>query len=215
MSGCKFHMREGGLLDRVRVVRADSQAGVEFAVEVQLDGRSHLVQRLAVRAQEKRDRVAALFKPQPLGRADVEGNVLRGVALVAPVLQRRLSGAVNRCVRVERVCIERLPEHQQRLAMRARSRTGLSQLHVGRQRHVAGNFLPDEMECVDVDPEICAGRAKGIDARCGIESRGTRRHDAADVGLALEDAERSGGRLRECEACSDKPNRQRACCRSS
>ena len=208
-------MREGGLLDRVRVMRANSEAGVEIAVEVQLDGRAHLVQRLAVRAQEKRDGVAAFFKAQALGRADVESDVLRGVALVAPVLQRRFAVSVNCRVRIERVRIERLPEHEQRLAMRARSRTGLSQLHVGRQRHVAGNFLPDEMECVDVDPEICAGRAKGIDARCGIESRGTRRHDAADVGLALEDAERSGGRLRECEACSDKPNRQRACCRSS
>ncbi len=149
-------MREGGLLHRIRVVCADSEAGVEIPVEVQLDRRSDLVQRLAVRAQEQRDRVAALFKPQPLRRADVEGNVLRRVSLVPPVLQCRLAVAVDRRIGIHRIRIERLPEHQQRLAMRARSWASVSQLHVGGQRHVARNLLPHKVERVDVDPKVRA-----------------------------------------------------------
>ena len=149
-------MCEGGLFHRVFVVRADPEASVEIAMEVQLDRRSHLVQRLAVRAQEKRDGVAALFQPHPLRCADVEGDVLRGVALVAPVLQRCFTGPMNRCVGVHSIGVERLPEHQQRLAMRARSWAGVGQLHIGGKRNVARDLLPHEVESIHVDPQICS-----------------------------------------------------------
>ncbi len=106
MSGLQLHMGEGRLFHCILVVRADSEAGVERAVEVQLDGRSHLVQRLAIHAEKKRDGVAAFFKAQPLRSADVEGDVLRGVALVATVLERRFIRTVNRYVGVHGIGVE-------------------------------------------------------------------------------------------------------------
>ena len=80
--------------------------------------------------------------------------------------------------------------------MRARSWAGVGQIHVGGERHVAGDFLPDKMECVDVDPQIRAGGANGVNAGCGVEGCGSRRHNTAHVGLALKNAEPIAGCLR-------------------
>ncbi len=53
--------------------------------------------------------------------------------------------------------------------MRACSWAGVGQLYVGGQRYVTGDLLPHKVECVDIDPEIRAGRSDGVDARCGVE----------------------------------------------
>ncbi len=194
----ELHIRELHDVGRVHVVRGQADAGIEFAVEMQRDARAHAVQRLAMEARQQRDRVAALLQPHRLRRAEIDLDVLRIGALLAPVLQRRRAVAMRRDIDVDAVRIERLAEHQKRLAMRDRvmaigdRRPG----HVGLQRHVAADLLPEKMEVVLAVPEVRAGGSQRIDAARRIEPAGARRVHAPDIGLRVEQPERLRARRR-------------------
>ena len=154
------------------------------------------MQWLAVHAEEERDGVAALLQPHALGRPDVEENGLQCATFAGAVLQRGLGRGREDCFGGQGVGVERLAEHQQRLAMHVRGRGAFGHLYVGGKRHVAGDLLPYEVKVVLVRPKVIAGRADGIYAGCGIERCRSGRRHGAYIGLALKDAQRTAGGLR-------------------
>src|SRR6185503_12312786 len=93
---------------------------VERLAKVQRDGRSDLVQRLALHGEEQAEDISVLLQPDCLGRLDVELDVLSVGAPLSPVLQRGHTGAVYARRYVGAAGVQRLPEHQDALAVRVR-----------------------------------------------------------------------------------------------
>ena len=131
-----------------------------------------------------------------LGRIDVEFGALRVDAFGAAVLEGGESGTVLRDVGIGAIGIEGLADHQDGFAMRAVVAGLLGKIDVGGEGKIAGEFLPDEVEAIGSGPEIDARGGDGVGACGGRVSERAGRDNAAHIGLALKDAERTGGGLR-------------------
>lgn len=68
-----IHKNNGGQHCRIRIVgqmRAKTNANIEWPIDVQLDGSTELVHRLAIHAHEKSKRITAFFDADALGVGD-------------------------------------------------------------------------------------------------------------------------------------------------
>ena len=66
---------------------------------------------------------------------------------------------------------------------------GVGKADVGREGDVAGHFLPEIAELVAGVPDVVAGGVDGVLAGCGVVGGAAGYEGAADVGLAVKDAD--------------------------
>src|SRR5277367_5742264 len=93
-----------------------------------------------------------------------------------------------RRIGVDTVGIEDLAKHQKCLAVGAGTAGFDWEVDIGCKRYIAGDLLPHKVKGIDRRPEISACSRNGI-RTCGrVVYESSRRSNAADVGLALEDA---------------------------
>ncbi len=91
---------------------------------------------------------------------------------------------------MRRIRVEVLANHQHRFAVFVHS--FVEKCDVRRQRHVAGHFLPHELERIAAEPHILAAAGNRVAAFCGIVFRGTFMQNRPDVTVPFEDARRRG-----------------------
>ena len=109
--------------------------------------------KIAIRARQRHAEISAtLLNPQALGCRNVRLDLMRGRAFFLAILERSQPAPVQRRVRIRGVCDEALPQHEHRFAMLVY--TFANKRNVRSQRHIAGNFLPNELELVRRRPHI-------------------------------------------------------------
>ena len=86
------------------------------------------------------------------------------------------------------IVIEVLADDEDGLAVAVAVR--VRERDVGRERNVAGHLLPEITELVAHIPDIVAGGVDGVLLRAGVVTGAARQQRAANVGLALKQADR-------------------------
>ncbi|MDP9049272.1 MAG: hypothetical protein M3O31_00905, partial [Acidobacteriota bacterium] len=66
---------------------------------------------------------------------------------------------------------------------------GSNQLDVGREGHIAGGFLPDEVEGIRAEPHIFAAAGDGIGTSRGVKGGISRVQDLADIAVVFKDSD--------------------------
>ena len=161
-----------GSLRNVSLVRADTQADIERILERQSPGPCGQVRRLALFGQEHVDVLAPFFNPQSLGRGDVRLNFARGRTFFGAILKRRQPIAMQRHIRIGRICVEALADQQASFAVRILP--DAAERDFSLKSNVARYSLPYEMKCVGCKPHVLAAAADrvGLVGRLNIELAG-------------------------------------------
>src|ERR1019366_6370865 len=187
-------IRKHGAIGLVRQVRAEADPHIERCVEVQDDRRSELRHRFALQADKDGDGIAALFDSDALG-ADIGEHAPETVLHVLKVRTSfRTLCEVDHpdTVLAEHgflgIVIQVLANHQERLAVAIAF--GIRERHVGSQRNVAGDLLPEIAELIALVPDVVSGGVDGVLFRTGIVAGAAGSKRGADVGLALKHADR-------------------------
>src|SRR5256885_5357185 len=98
--------------------------------------------------------------------------------------------AVESDVDVGRIGVERRTRHEERFTVGIHAFA--EKLNVGLERTVAGNFYPDEMEIVFIEPDIFPAGSDGVGLVRGVVNDLAGVEEDADVAFVFEDAEASG-----------------------
>ena len=156
-----------------------------------------------VKADEEGEVVAALFDADafggdgdqqsgvlPPGTAAAANAVLHVVdadAFFGTLRQMDHAGAVKRDDGFLRIVVEVLADDEDGLAVAVA--VGVGEGDVGRERDVAGHLLPEIAELIARVPDVVAGGVDGVLLGGGVVAGAAGDDGAADVGLAVEDAD--------------------------
>ena len=166
---------------------------------------------LAWLAREHGEHIAATLDADARGTGDGALDLRRDTARRQAVLQRRETVAVQRDVGVGESRVSVLPDHEDGLAMRHRA--GADELHVGRQRDVAGKPLPGEVAGVVRAPDVGAAAGDAILAVRGVELQAAGLWRDAEIALQVEgigcrllcEGERGGAQKDDDSHCDISP----------
>src|SRR5467141_2526377 len=190
-NGCRLRrlqidIREHRFLDDVFIVAAHADPHVKRLLQCDPQG-SACQMKFAVFLREPQGEVrAALFYPQPRRRGNVGLDFVRDRALLLAILQRSQTAAMQRRVRVRRIGIQALADHEHRFSVFVRALPEKGD--VRRQRDVAGHFLPRELESVASKPHVLAAAGDRVASFRRVVFHGTRVKNRSNVSAALEDA---------------------------
>ncbi len=113
-------------------------------------------------------------------------------AFLLAILQRSQAVPVQRRVRVRRIGIQALADHEHRFSVFVHALPEKGD--VRRQRDVAGHLLPRELESIVAEPHIPAASGNRVAPFRRVVFHGTRVKNRSDIPAALEDAGRCWGR---------------------
>src|SRR5580698_3821405 len=189
-----------------RQMRAEADADVKRLVEVERNGRPELMHGLTLQANEDGNRVAVLFNAHALGMNTVE----LAAETVLHVFQE--DGAVGaegemnhaRAVLAEhgllRVVIKVLADDENYLAVSIA--VGIWKRSIGSERYITAHLLPEIAELIARVPDVVAGGVDGVLAGRGIVARAAGNERAANIGLAVKNADgrvdRGAGAMEVC-----------------
>jgi len=132
----------------------------------------------------------------------------RGSGLLFAVLQRRHADTMDMDGNLLRPHIQALADHQHGLAMLGWRVAvgGGRKTDIGGENHIARHFLPKVVKSIDTGPDIGPRRRDGVIA--AGKAGGARRGHAADVGMALKQAQLLGRRVLRPKQQSARENRR-------
>src|SRR5215470_5622846 len=131
--------------------------------------------------------VAVLFDACALWRPKSGLNLVRQYAFFIAELKRGHTVAVKSDIHVRRAGLQGGASHEQRFAMWIHSLA--EKLDVGFEVAVTGNFHPDKVKIVFVEPDVFAARSDGVGLLRGIESELAGLVENAHIAFAFENAE--------------------------
>src|SRR5579859_1312735 len=134
--------------------------------------------------------IAVLFDFEVLGRPERGLDFAREAAFFVAELERGHAIAVEGDVGVGRIGVQRRTHHKKRLAMRIHAFA--DKLNVRLEKTVAGNFYPDKVEIVFIEPDIFAAGGDGVGFVRGIVNGFAWMKQDADVAFVFEDAKAAG-----------------------
>ncbi len=194
-----------GCIGLVWQMRTKTDAGIERPIQVKSHGRPELVHRFACQTDKKREGVAALFDADAPGMggdkvvgrraagqiaaaADAIFHVLDADILFWTSCQLDHSGPMQGDKDFLGVVIEILPDDENGLPITVTIR--VRERDVRGERDITGHLLPEITELIAHVPDIVAGGVDGVLTCTGIVTGAARQQRAANVRLALKQADR-------------------------
>ena len=149
-----FNIGKLRALDGIMIVSANPEPDVERRFELDPERAAGRPQRPAGSGDGHRNIFSALLQTNPVGRGSVGLDFPCQPALGFPILKRSQSVAMHRNIRIRRIRIQRLADHQAGFAVRISIRADPAD--VCGQCQIAGHALPYEVKRVIGGPHVFA-----------------------------------------------------------
>ncbi len=168
-------------------MRTHSDPDVERILKLKSNRRARELRAFRLSPQVHPYILPTLLNPQPFRRGNVRLNFMRSGTLRIAELQRGQPISMKRSIRVGRIRVQALPDHQNRFTVRLLALP--NKRHFRSQRNIPGDFLPDKVEVIPSKPHILATAGNRVPSRARIVSRRPFVENLSNIAMIVEETE--------------------------